>query len=390
MRYYTWYSVRCFLSLVAQCLIVASCAPLSSVPWEAGLRDTSEDKNDLLHQSRKWVTEYGRAEAADLLEEALADQDESQGLMESRMLATNNEKSLVYPNSLHTIPMEDRKRVAIYFVLGLRQDRGRAAPIIKRAVEHMQQRGFRAQFIDVVPRKTAQEHALLVAESLKEDLPHVDKAVLIGFSRGSADLVHFWLGPSRIIPESDLAKIKVWVNFTGVIRGSAVARWMAVGKEPTAWVFRWCLNMLNMTPRSSMIDLASIGYDRWAAPGNKLPGSVRQHLNVINFVSIPDGTNGWPSKDPYKSILAVNATKHGPVLGPCDGLVESAATVLPPNTEIKQWIVRVKGSHIILSGKYLNGNMVASKYHQGRKARLESGSQLMDDFLRAMPRSLLK
>ena len=85
--------------------------------------------------------------------------------------------------------------------------------------------------------------------------------------------------------------------------------------------------MLSMTPRASMHDVASIGYDRWAAPGNKLPRAVRQHLNVINFVAIPDGFDGWPSKDPYNNILALNAAKEGPVIGPCDGLVESAASV---------------------------------------------------------------
>lgn len=390
MRHYTSGSARCFVNLIAQCLIVASCAPLSSVPWEAGLRDTSRDKNDLLHQSRRWVTECGRTEAADRLEKALVDQDESQGLMESRMLATNGDKSLVFSNSLYTIPMEERKRIGVYFVLGLHQDRGRAGPLIKRASEHMKQLGFRAQFIDVAPRKTAQEDAVLVAAWLKKDLPHVDKAVLIGFSRGSTDLVHFWFGPSRTIPESDLKKIKVWVNFAGVVRGSAVARWVAMGKGPAAWVFRWYLNMLNMTPRASMRDVASIGYDRWAAPGNKLPRAVRRHLNVINFVAIPDGADGWSSKDPYNNILALNAAKQGPMIGPCDGMVESAASVFPPHSGIKQSIIRVKGAHLILSGEYLNGSMVASKYHQGRKARLDSGGQLMDDFLRAMPRSLLK
>ncbi|MBT8036993.1 MAG: hypothetical protein KJO21_05565 [Verrucomicrobiae bacterium] len=243
-------------------------------------------------------------------------------------------------------------------------------------------------------RKTAQEDSLLVAQTLRDELPRVDKAVLLGFSRGSADIVHFWHGPAHHIPPRELTKIKIWANFAGVMRGSEVARWGAVGKNPLAWVFRSYINWRERKPKMSPLDLASIGYDHWAYPGNGFPESVRKKIQVINFVIIPDGSDGWSVLDPHFNYIARHAAAEGQqwgrVMGPCDGLVESAASILPPRTGIKQWIVRVKGSHLMLGGRYLNGRPVASKYFQESDARLESGAQMMDDFLRAVPKSLLK
>lgn len=309
-------------------------------------------------------------------------------------MVANADKSYVFPGSVATIPRAERSKIGVYFVLGFNQHKGRSGPIIRRTVEQVCALGYRARLIDVGSRRTAQEDALLIADVLRQDLPHVDKAVLLGFSRGSADIVHFWLGPAHQLPASELAKIKIWANFAGVIRGSEVARWGAVGETPLAWVLRFVINLRELNLRMLPIDLASISYDRWAHPGRRFPESVRKNILVINFVVIPDGSDGWAGLDPEFKFLARNAAEEavqqGRVIGPCDGFVESAASILPPHTGIKQWIVRVKGNHLILGGNYCNGRLVAPKYHQGRAARLESGGQMMDDFLRALPKSLLE
>ncbi|MCP5535475.1 MAG: hypothetical protein H7A51_04475 [Akkermansiaceae bacterium] len=363
---------------------------MASTPWDATAEKPREDQRDLLYQSRKWVVDHGRVQARDRMAKALAQRDESGGLLESRMMAANSDKALVFPDSLHTIPMEQRKRIGVFFVLGLDEEGGRAGPIIQKASVHMCQLGFRAKVIAGTHRKTAQENASVIAAELKEILPHVDKAVLLGFSRGSTDIVHFWLGKSRDIPVHDLKKIRLWVNFAGVIRGSLFARWVATGKDPLAWGARGILNAKSRCPRASMLDVASIAYDRWAAPDAKFPAAVKRSIHVINFVVIPDGPDGWPAHDPYNNFLTKKASSSGPVMGPCDGMVESAAAILPHHAGMKQSIIRVRGEHLILSGQYLNGNQVSSQYHQGSRARLDSGGQLMDDFFRAMPKSLLK
>ncbi len=385
---------RCCSVLAGYLLIAAGCAPMLGIPWEVSLREAGHDRSDLLQQSRRWVASAGRVDARDRLSKQLPVQDEAGGFLEARIMATNADKSYVFPGSVATIPRAERSRIGIYFVLGFNQHKGRSGPIIHRTVEQMCALGYRARLIDVGSRRTAQEDAVLLANALRQDLPHVDKAVLLGFSRGSTDIVHFWLGPAHQLPASELAKIKIWANFAGVIRGSEVARWGAVGETPLAWVLRFVINLRELNLRMLPIDLASISYDRWAYPRGRFPESVKKNIQVINFVVIPDGPDGWAQFDPEFKILARNAAeegcKQGRVMGPCDGLVESAASILPPRTGIKQWIVRVKGNHLILGGCYFNGRPVASKYHQGRAARLESGGQMMDDLLRALPKSLLR
>jgi len=362
---------------------------MAAVPWESQLRQQANDPHDLLQKSRQWTVKHGRSESRDRLTKALTKQDQSNGFIERRLLKTNKEKNYIYPKSLATMPLAERKRTGVYFVLGFNQDKGRSPPIIRETVEHMQKQGFRARFIDVASRQTAQNDAKVIAKALAKELPKVDRAMLLGFSRGGTDLVHFWLGPAHDLPAKELSKIHLWANFAGVLRGSEVARWGAMGTDPLAWGFRAFLNWREAAPRTSAEDLASIGFDQWRYPSRGFPESVRKKITVVNFVSIPDGEDGWPVDDKHFKLLASTAADQERVIGPCDGLVETAAAILPPHTGIRQWIVRVKGSHSLLGGNYMNGNPVSPLYHQGQRNRLQSGCQLLDDFLRAVPKSVM-
>jgi hypothetical protein len=51
--------------------------------------------------------------------------------------------------------------------------------------------------------------------------------------------------------------------------------------------------------------------------------------------------------------------------------------------------VRIKGSHALLDGHYLNGGAVCRRYHAKGDERWKGGEELMDDFLRALPKSAL-
>ncbi|MBK1830880.1 hypothetical protein JIN77_09095 [Verrucomicrobiaceae bacterium R5-34] len=370
--------------------LLASCSPMDTVPGESKAQHPTAASHDLLAQSRQWVTAVGRPQARDQLSKALARQDQSDGQLERRLFKTNAEKDYIFPESLATMPRAERNKTGVYFVLGFNQDKGRSPPIIRRTVQHMNDLGFRAKFIDVASRQTADNDASVIAKALRQELPKVERAMLLGFSRGSTDLVHFWHGPAHDIPAEELRKIRLWANFAGVLRGSEVARWGALGHDPLAWGFRCFLNWREGAPRTSSADLASIGYDKWQYPGRGFPEAVRDDITVINFVSLPDGTDGWPEEDRHFKWLASTAARQGRVIGPCDGLVESAASILPPQTGIEQWIVRVHGSHSLLGGRYMNGKPVAARYHEGQKNRLQSGVTLLDDFVRAVPKSSLE
>ncbi|MGB1259559.1 MAG: hypothetical protein ACPG6P_05935 [Akkermansiaceae bacterium] len=381
-------SMKCYyLWLLAA--VISSCAPHHSASRLAFPTPQKESKEDLLHQARYWVTTEGRAAARDRLAEAIEKQDSSGGGFEQRVITANGDKTKVFANSLATLSPDERKKIGVYFVLGYNQNRGKSPPIIMKTAEHVRQLGYRAKYIDMAPRQTAQQDAERIAQVLREDLPKVDRAILVGFSKGSTDLVHFWLDQAHQLPKAELKKIKLWVNFAGGLRGSAIARWGAVGNDPMAWGFRCFLNWREGEPSLKQDDLVSIGHDQWAKTGAKLPKGVRGQLTVINYVSLPDGKDGWATMDQHVNLLGRSAVKEFPHIGPCDGLMETASSILPPNTGLRQWVVRVYGSHSLPGGKYPNGKYVASKYHQGGRARLQSGAQLMDDFLRAAPKSLV-
>jgi len=253
----------------------------------------------------------------------------------------------------------------------------------------LRERGFRAVVLEVPGRMTAEQDAAMVREFLAAELPQVERAILVGFSKGAADLVEFWLGQAHSLPPKQLRKIRLWVNFAGVLRGSEVARWLATDPGLRAALVRALVNQASGSPRARFDDLASIDTDPWLATPRALPRHRAPDLLGINVVVLPEGPTGWSELDPLFELLGRQAAMGSRPISPCDGLVESAASVLPPNAGLPQWVVRVRGSHALLDGRYPNGSQVAPGYSKKGEARLESGGELMDDFLRALPQSAI-
>jgi hypothetical protein len=59
--------------------------------------------------------------------------------------------------------------------------------------------------------------------------------------------------------------------------------------------------------------------------------------------------------------------------------------VLPDEAGIPQHIVRVRGSHALLDGRYLSGGLVSRKYSQRGSDFWSGGEEVLDDILRALP-----
>jgi hypothetical protein len=70
-----------------------------------------------------------------------------------------------------------------------------------------------------------------------------------------------------------------------------------------------------------------------------------------------------------------------------DGLVESAASILPPGTGIKQGIIPVFGPHAIALGWYNDELRVAPKTMAGVTDRVEpaAGEEMLSAIFRAIP-----
>jgi hypothetical protein len=167
-----------------------------------------------------------------------------------------------------------------------------------------------------------------------------------------------------------------------------VARWLACDHGPKETAYRAFVNLKSGRQLAEFDDLASISTDPWAAGRHRMPKDLASGFLVIDVVAIPDGPEGWPDSDPLFKRLG-QAAGEARLIGPCDGLVESASSVLPRQAGVRQWIVRVHGSHALLDGRYPNGSPVAPGYSRGERERMESGMEMMDDFLRALPRETI-
>lgn len=350
----------------------------------------SEKADDLLAAARQWAVESGKAAARDRLEKAMESQDDGENFFERRIWHVNEHKDYAYPDAAAHLTERQRSRTGVYLVLGYQKDQGDSPPIIREVAAELCRQGFHAVAIETEERRSADESAKEIADLLSEDLKQVDRAMLIGFSKGAYDIVRFLTGPAEHLSSRDQRKIRLLVNFSGVLRGSCVADWAAHDHYIGAYAFRAYLNIRSGSLLKSFDDISSISDDPWQNPD--MP-SLREHAPnlkcVINYPALPEGKDGFTHKDWFFHRLARSCESKKRRPGPYDGLVESAASILPPDIEVPQWIVRVRGSHSLLDGEYLNGGEVAPSYFKGEKGRVHSGIELMDDMLRALPKSAM-
>ncbi len=370
--------IRAIPIILPICIFLSGCSPCSNLPLPAVARDLPAD-------GRKWVARYGRPEAIARLDAALGMRDQSHGLFERHLAQACAEKSRIWPGSMATLTREERNTTGVFLVLGFQKNHGRSPPIIREAAAQLTARGFHARVIEAPERQTAMAGARQIAYTLQKELPSLHRAVLVGFSKGSADLADFWLGPASRLHAAQLGKIRLWINCAGVLQGSQVARWLASGEGWKPVALRSYLAMRSGTPFACCEDLASIAGDPWHVPGARLPAVTRRHLLCIDMAVLPDGADGWPTTDRLFRMIGRGAANDGTPLGPCDGLVESAASVLPADAGLQEWVVRIRGSHAMLDGRYRNGLSVAPAYSLGGRARLSSGTQLLDDIMRVVP-----
>ena len=373
--------------IVAVCLggLMAGC----STPGNRGGAELPPT-GDLVAEAREWRKEHGLVEARERLDARLLEIDDGNGWFEKRIWKTNADKSFVYPDSMAMFDPARRSEVGIFLMLGFRQTGNRSPAIVARVAEHLKQQGWHAELIAVPNRGSATENAVLIQRFVEAELPKVKRAVMVGFSKGGYDLIEWMKNHGGDLPERERNKIRLVVNFAGALRGSSVAAWGANDTKFAGGAFRTLLALQAFDGADGCQDLASISGDPWYGAENWRPRSVLPKMRALQYVVLPEGPDGRTENDALFGAIGKLAEKHfDGQTGPLDGLVETAAQVYPKRVGVPQWIVRVRGSHATLDGRYANGAVVSRDYALGGEARLQSGRELMDDFLRAVPRQAL-
>lgn len=347
--------------------------------------------DDLVRQARAWRENYGLANARDRLLAALPREDSNRGEFERRVWAANADKQRTWPGTAAQLSTTERARTGIFIVLGYRQHSGKSQRVVRDVTRCLQEAGWHAQLIDV-PEWSASPASDVAAidKTIRHDLPLVDRAILVGFSKGGWDWVNWFHGPARSLPMEERAKICLWVNFAAILRGSAIAGWGADDHGIDATFFRSIMLVRFGTRGATPKYLRSLATDPWSNPEVPSLLSVTPRLRTIEYVAVPEGVDGLPHANGFFHWISHRATQRQRWMGPCDGMAESAAELLPRQEKIPTSIVRVKGSHALLDGRYLNGNRVSLRYRAKGEDQWKGGEELMDDFLRALPRSELE
>lgn len=347
---------------------------------------------DLVTQARQWRQSFGLAGARDKLLAAVARGDSSNGAFEQRVWATNGDKARMWPDAVARSSPAEKARTGIFIVLGYRQHSGRSQRIVRHAARRLQETGWHAQLIDVPEwSASAADDVAAIDRVVARELPAVDRAILVGFSKGGWDWINWFHGPAANLPAEQRAKIRLLVNFAAILRGSAIAGWAANDHGMDATFFRSIMlvrfGSRGATPRY----LRSLAEDPFGSTASResrpLLRSIAPELRTIEYVALPEGADGLPHGNGFFHWVSHRATERQRWMGPCDGMAESAAQLLPRWEGIPAWVVRVKGSHALLDGRYLDGGIVSARYQARGADQWKGGEQLMDDFLRALPRS---
>jgi hypothetical protein len=364
-------------------ILIASVVFLSLTACQSGKRLAVPDPDDLLFQARTWRTEHGMAKARDDLTEALGKLDSGKGEFERRLWRTNADKSLTFPDSLSGLSLAKRHRTGIFLVLGYKTKTGTSERVIRQVESYLKKQGWHAVLVEVKERGTTSEDAAAIQAVMQREMPKVDKAILVGFSKGGLDWMHWFADEAADLPSAQRSKIRLLVTFAGALRGAVVADWVAVGGGPLAGTLR--LVARSKSDSESLADIRSIGEDPWTGPKKPRIRSLTNGLRHVSLVALPEGENGLTQVDRAFAVFSRLVTAQWRWLGPLDGFVESAAQVLPDEAGIPQHIVRVRGSHALLDGRYLSGGLVSRKYSQRGSDFWSGGEEVLDDILRALP-----
>jgi hypothetical protein len=250
--------------------------------------------------------------------------------------------------------------------------------------------GFSSWFIETEPRGSVDENARFIAGRLREAFLSNDAVVLVMLSKGAHDVIRYLQNDGVELPASHRRKLAVVLSLAGTVQGSVVGDWMAHSARPLPSLTRRWLRVSGQEAAIAMLE--SIARSPWEEGAAERIGASFPEMTWISIAMVPDGEDGRISERLWSPWVRQRVEKTAPYYSPSDGLVESAASVLPDSVTLPEWVVVGFGSHAMPNGTYRDGTSIAPQTtRRGReKLRPESGAEVMSAYLRALPSSLLR
>ncbi len=350
--------------------------------------------DSFVEEVRQLSAKEGLPAAREFLVKELAEKDDSDGRMESRLMRTCRDVDYVYPDSLVALPEAERARIGIAMIPGMKAKGGlkpsKPVQALEAAARETKRLGFQATLIPAVSRGRVDKNAAAMSAALAEVFAESDQVFLLAKSKGAHDLVYYLRHQGAELPAEERAKLRGICILAGTVQGSFVADWFAHHRAPWAAGSRV---MLTLTGRGKQVDMVeTVANSPWKDVPADFPLAQFPNLTFINLVVLPDGEDGRPTGTVWSAFMGKQLQKTAGWESPNDSLVESAAEVLPEFIDAPQWIVRTSGSHAFPKGTFLDGSKVCPNTLPLEDGTLnpECGAEIMNAFLRALPSSLLR
>ena len=377
----------CFLSLTI--IGVTGCAVPD--PDLSLVGDTRE--GSLLGEVREITQEKSLPEAKQYLVERLTALDESGGDLERRAIRTTREPGLILPDSLAAMPLSQRRRTALAIIPGTRtgnkSGKDRTRDCLKGAAEESKAMGFSTYFIETEARGTIEQNAGLVSSKLQRAFDQSDAVILLMLSKGAHDVIWYLQNGGMDLSVSNRNKLVAVISLAGTVQGSVVADWLVSSPRLIPSAMRGWLQLSDQEEAVDMLE--SIAVTPWSEENGAKMAARYPRLTWISIAMVPDGPDGRITERLWSPLIRRRVEKCAPYYSPSDGLVETAASVVPEWIGLHQWIVAAYGSHSMPNGSYRDGSRIAPETTVPGKEKLkpETGAEVISAYLRALPRSLL-
>lgn len=357
-------------------------APLPSAYTEKGTLDLLTYARDVSRQS-------GLVAARAILLEKLQELDASKGVLKERIIKTTLDKKLTFNDSLSTIENERRKKIGVYLVLGIGGDDSDNARLIRKAADTVAQLGFSAEMLEVDPNLGSDYNAKLLKGLIEERIKKLDKIVFVAASKGASDFITYFLNYGDTLAKQDRQKVELMVTLSGVVRSSFVAEYLASSNRLTAFGVR---NFLRATGKGQILKgIESLSVDPWRGHDPQKIKRLFPALKWMSFPSLPEAKTALTDLSLWAGFLRSPVHSWTTIASPSDGLVETAASVLPPDTGLHEIIIPIHGPHEMALGSYAPGVRLAPLAQGDIYDQVipDAGPEILSALFRALPKSLI-
>lgn len=359
--------------------------------WLADVSNAAEI--GLLPEVRAITARDGLEAAKAVLERRLEERDDSKGALERRVIQTTRNAGLSLPDSLAAMPVSQRSRIAIAIVPGTRagnrSGKDRTRDCLQGAAATSREMGFATYFLDTEARGTISQNEVLIAGQMRRIFQDSDSVIIVMLSKGAHDVIRFLEVGGSELPLTSRRKLAAVISLAGTTQGSVVADWMVTSPRPLAATTRAWLRLSGQGDTIEM--LRSISTSAWSSATAPDIGRRYPNLTWISIAMIPDGEDARITERLWAPGIRKRIERTSPYFSPADGLLESAASVLPEEVTVPEWIIAAYGSHAMPNGTYHDGTRIAPQTTVPGEEKLkpETGGEVLSAYLRAIPRSIL-